>query len=284
MIAYLDGAWVEEERALIPVTDRGFLLSDGVFETALLFDGAYLRLREHLDRLCASAATLGIDAPSPDTLTPIIREIANRNGLTEGSLRITVTSGSASRRSTVLVTIARRDPAWIAKAERGWKIITAATRRPSVAAVPSQLKALGRTYALLARREAVQAGVDDALLLTDAGIVCEGPSWNVFWRIDQTLHTPALEAGVLGGVTRSMLIDLAGGCGLTVQQGFFERAMLDRADEIFATMTSVGIVPIRQLDGRVLPPETPAAEALRARYWAAVGAYCATAEKVGRSV
>src|SRR5690606_32764075 len=133
-----------------------------------------------------------------------------------------------------------------------------------------QLKALGRPYALLARFEARAAGADDALLLTDQGFVCEGPAWNVFWRVGNTLFTPALDLGVLAGVTRTMLLQIAPTLGVDVDSGHVQRADLDSADEVLATMTSVGIVGIRARDGRVLPAATPAADRLRSAYWDAV--------------
>ncbi|MEO5511535.1 MAG: aminotransferase class IV [Longimicrobiales bacterium] len=275
MIAYLDGAWIDDREASISVHDRGFLSGDGVFETGLLYRGHYFHLRAHLDRLAASAAIIGMQLPDTERLAQVAREIAERNGLTDASLRITLTNGSsASTGGTVLVTIAPRDPAWIGKAAGGWRIITAAVTRPSTTAIPAQLKALGRAYALIARHEARIADVDDALLLTDGGMVCEGPSWNVFWRTGNTVFTPALELGVLAGVTRSILIDTAAKLGYDVREGAFKRLDLDAADEIFASMTSVGIARIRELDGRTLPDDTPAADALHDHYWRIVEAVC----------
>ena len=274
MIAYLNGAWIEEDLAVVPVRDRGFLHADGVFETALLYRGNYFHLDAHLERLAASAALLGVTLPPLPDLARVAREIATRNGLDEGSLRITVTAGSGDRAGTQLVTLSPRDRAWIDKAERGWSIITAATTRPSVDAVPAQLKALGRTYALLARREAQSAGVDDVLLLTDSGMICEGPAWNIFWRTGDAVFTPALELGVLAGITRSVLMDEARRFGYEVHEGAFPRVVLDDADEIFATMTSVGLARFRSLDGRMMPLETPAADRLYERYWAEVAAVC----------
>ena len=128
------------------------------------------------------------------------------------------------------------------------------------------MKAVGRTYALLARHEASDAGVDDVLLLTDDDDVCEGPTWNVFWRTDAVLCTPALDAGVLAGVTRAIVLELAAANGLHVREGLFHRNILDDAHEILATMTSAGVVPIRSLDGRALPADTPAADTLHAAY------------------
>jgi branched-chain amino acid aminotransferase len=195
------------------------------------------------------------------------------NQLTSGNLRITLTRGV--RAPSLIIAIKPTDSAWIEKARHGWRLITAETRRPSTAAIPAQLKSIGRTYALLARFEAADAGVDDALLLTDDGSVCEGPTWNIFWRQGDALFTPSPDAGVLVGVTRSIMIELASASGFRVVEGRFPRAVLDAADELFATMTSVGVVSIRSLDGRTLSSETPAAAALSPRYRDLVDAECA---------
>lgn len=273
MIAFLDGDWINEDDAGISIRDRGFLFSDGVFETALLHRGHYFHLEDHLQRLQSSAALMGIPAPDNPVLASIAEQIASGNALTDASLRITLTAGSGGD-ALLLVTIAPRDDAWVKRAAAGWHIITASTRRPSTAAVPAQLKALGRTYALLARREARLANSDDALLLTDDGFVCEGPSWNVFWRTGNEIHTPELGLGVLAGITRTVLMQHAADLGYVVREGAYPRDTLDAADEIFATMTSVGIARIRSLDGRVLPNETPAADALFTAYWQYVDESC----------
>ncbi len=275
MIAFLNGDWIDEAVAGVSIMDRGFLHGDGVFETALLHNGAYFHLGAHIDRLAGSASQLGIEIPGADKLTAVAQEIAARNALIAGSLRITLTASAPTAPGTVLVTLAKRDAAWVDKAAQGWNIITASARRPSTAAIPAQLKALGRTYALLARREARLAHADDALLLTDRDEVCEGPAWNVFWRTGSVVYTPALDLGVLAGITRTILIDIARSIGYTVCEGAFPRVDLDRADEIFASMTSVGIARIRMLDGRRLDPDTPAADAMYQMYWREVDRICA---------
>lgn len=264
MIVWLDGRFLAEEEASISIHDRGFLSADGVFETVLVQDGGFFRLRPHLERLAASAATLRLDSPAAADLDRIARRLVGENRLRNAHLRFTITRGV--HRPLLLVTARPSDPRAPEHAARGWRLITARTRRPSMAAVPAQLKALGRTYALLARIEAADAGVDDALLLTDDGTIAEGPTWNVFWRTGSTLFTPALEAGVLAGVTRAALIELAPRAGLSVREGLWPRSVLDDADEVFASMTSVGIVPIRSLDTRQLAPATPAADRLRPLY------------------
>ncbi|HEY0305610.1 MAG TPA: aminotransferase class IV, partial [Longimicrobiales bacterium] len=174
MIVYLNGEWLPQENARIPITDRGFLLADGVFETARLHQGRYFRLAQHFERLEESARTLEIGLPTRAALEQLANEIAARNQLTEGSLRITITRGSGGTGlrtqgvsdPTVLVTIAPMREGWADRAARGWSLITAKTLRPSPDSVPAQLKALGRVYSILAALEAERAGSDDALLLT----------------------------------------------------------------------------------------------------------------------
>lgn len=277
MIVYLNGQWVDGAQASIPITDRGFLIADGVFETARLVGGRFFRLDQHLDRLMESARQLRIDAPSREELRSLCSEIAERNKLLEASLRITITRGSGGRGlstrgagpPTVLLTIGPVAQDWRERAATGWSLVTAQTRRPSPRSVPSQIKALGRVYAILAYLEAEAAGADDALLLTADGYIAEGPTWNFFWRKDQTIRTAALEGGVLEGVTRSIILDLARAEGYQVEEGLWPPEDLADAQEAFASMTSVGVVPIRTLDGRAFPAIDCAA-LLQRKYWAFV--------------
>lgn len=268
MIVWLGDRLMPEEDASISIHDRGFLFGDAVFETALLQDSGFFRLGEHLERFAESAATMRIEAPAAADVDRIVRAVVRANELQDANIRMTLTRGATD--PVLLVTAQPRDQARIAAARAGWRILTARTRRPSTGAVPAHLKATGRTYALLARLEATEAGVDDVLLLTDHGHVCEGPSWNVFWRRGTSLCTPSLETGVLAGVTRTTLLQLAPDLGLRVQEELFDRSVLDHADEIFASMTSVGIAPFRELDGRPLPRRTETADALQAAYLATV--------------
>jgi branched-chain amino acid aminotransferase len=276
VIVYLNGEWLPENEADIPITDRGFLYGDGVFETARLHQGKFFRLEQHLERLQQSALALQIPAPPSAQLATLAREIAERNQLQEASLRITLTRGSVAGKSlhterpTLLVTIAAVGEDWLARAAQGWTLITARTRRPAPAAVPAQLKSLGRIYSLLATLE-IQGRADDALLLTTEGAIAEGPTWNFFWRHGRVVRTAALELGVLDGVTRAIIMELARAAGYEVQEGRWSRSDLDHAEEAFATMTSRGIVPIRSLDGRPFP-STDCAAQLQPRYWEQVAA------------
>jgi branched-chain amino acid aminotransferase len=276
-IAFLNGEWVDAATARIPISDRGLLLGDGVFETARLHRGKYFRLAQHIARLIASADVLRIPLPAGDELIAIARELAQRNGYREASLRITVTRGSGGRGlgrrgagpTTVFATLGELPADWEARARKGWTIRTSSVRRPSTASVPASLKGLGRSYALLAHFEAEDAGFDDALLLSADGYVAEGSTWNVFWRNGSTLFTPGQGSGILEGVTRGLLIELARTLDYSVEEGIWGRDRLDSADELFATMTSNGVVPIRRLDARTLPSQEAAAR-LQDAYWEAV--------------
>jgi branched-chain amino acid aminotransferase len=278
VIVYLNGEWLPAEAARIPITDRGFLFSDGVFETARLHQGEYFGLAQHLQRLQTSARMLEVRTPSTEELTFLAQNIAAQNNLTEASLRITITRGSGgvglktrgADAPTVLATISPVAPDWRDRAARGWSLVTAGTLRPAPTSVPAQLKSLGRVYAILATLEAERAGVDDALLLTAERQIAEGPTWNFFWRKGQLIRTAALEGGILEGVTRGILLDIAKSAGYQVEAGLWPHSELDDADEAFATMTSLGVVPIRSLDGRVLP-STDCASDFQHRYWQLVG-------------
>lgn len=279
MIVYLNGEWLPLEAARIPINDRGFLFSDGVFETARLHAGHYFRLEQHLARLGESARMLELAVPPNVELIQLAHRIADENHLSEGSLRITITRGAGGAglktrgadQPTVLITIAPVADDWRGRAARGWTLITASTLRPSPHSVPAQLKALGRVYAILATLEAERAGADDALLLTANREIAEGPTWNFFWRKQRVIRTAALEGGILEGVTRRIMMEIARAEGYQVQEGLWPRNELDDADEAFATMTSQGVVPIRSLDGRALPP-TDCASLFQRRYWDMVAA------------
>lgn len=279
MIAYLNGAWVPANQAAIPIGDRGFLFADGVFETARLARGRYFRLEQHLERLQESAAQLKLTTPDLPELRALLVDLAARNQLSDASARITITRGSGGRGldtrgagpQTLLLTITPVAADWRERAGRGWHLVTAHTRRPAPACVPAQLKALGRVYAILAHLEAENAGADDALLLTADGHIGEGPTWNFFWRKADVIRTCALRGGVLEGVTRGIILDLARQNGLRTEEDLWPPADLLAADEAFASMTSVGIVPIRSLDGYQFPADDTAA-LLQREYWRIVEA------------
>jgi branched-chain amino acid aminotransferase len=283
VIAYVAGEWVDAATATIPIDDRGFLMGDGVYDTCRVFESAYFRFEQHAERLRASGRVLRISVPEVPELRRVAVELLERNRAASADprafdhavLRLTLSRGSGGAGlgtrgagPTRLVATLRPMPAdWPERARAGWSVMTAATRHPPPEVLPPALKGQGRVAPLLARLEAEAAGCDDALLLSLDGGVTEGTTWNVFWRVGDTLRTPAPAAGLLAGVTREVVLDLATGAGFRIEEGSWPRAELDGAEEVFATMTSLGIVPIRSLDGRSLPGPDRAVEQLTPLYW-----------------
>lgn len=283
-VAYVDGEWVAEEAASLPISDRGFLMGDGVYDTCRVFEGTYFRFDEHAERLRASGQVLRIDVPPTPELRRVGDEILARNRgaigdddatLDHAVLRLTVTRGSGgSGLGTggagpvrVVATLRPLPADWRERAGGGWSIVTAHTRHAPAEVIPPALKGQGRVYALLARLEAEAAGCDDALLLSTDGMITEGTTWNLFWRVGRTLRTPAAAQGLLPGVTRSLVLELARSAGYAIEEGAWQRSELDDADEAFATMTSLGLVTIRSLDGRPFPGTGQAAGRLAELYW-----------------
>ena len=273
MRVYLNGAWLDAADAALGIDDRGFLYGDGVFETVRVHRGGYFRLDAHLARLRRGAQALQLPLPEAGELRFIAAGILAKNDVAEGTLRITLTRGpEGGGDPTLLVTLRPITADWMAVAQRGWSVITARTRHPAADALPPHVKSIGRLHGLLARLEAAGAGADDALLLSSDGLVTEGPTWNVFWRVGTILRTPALDAGVLDGVTRATILDLAPVVGLAVEEGKWPREALDEAEEVFATMSSMGCVSFTRLDGRDLDQAAAtAARRLFSAYWDRVG-------------
>ena len=270
MIAHQDGAWLDEREVRVPISDPAVTSGHGVFESVRLHAGRYFRIDAHLERLAASAAMLDIEHPSQAVLRDILLELARRGGVEEGSARVVLTPGTPGGRTSVIATLAALPADWRERAARGWRLITADTRHPPPETVPPALKSLGRVYSVLARMEARAAGVDDALLLLPNGMVAEGPTWNFFFRSRGVVHTAAPEAGVLAGVTREVVLDIAAAQGIDIDVGRPESDLLASADAAFATMSSLGIVPIVELDGRALPASGALVAPLQQEYWTVV--------------
>ena len=287
MIAWVDGEWVDAREGRVPIHDRGFLLGDGVYDSCRLFEGRWFRFEEHALRLQASGDVLRIPVPSAEELRRIADGIRERNpGVAHGTLRLTVTRGSGGPTPVrpdhaaprLVVTLRALPDDWRERAGKGWSCMrsseksrwscmTAEIRHPPASVMPPGLKGQGRVFSLLAALEAEAAGCDQALLLSLDGNVTEGTTWNVFWRSGDRLRTPDASSGLLAGVTRGIVMEIAADAGLRVEEGVWDRTELDGAEELFATMTSLGLVPLLSLDGRELPEPRRAVDRLTPRYW-----------------
>lgn len=263
---WMDGEWHDETTARISVFDHGLLYGDGIFEGIRVYGGRIFRLEEHLERLYDSARAIGLTIPvAPDDCAGIIEEAVRRSGLTEAYIRPVVTRGRGDLgidpRScpapTVIIIV---DTIRIWSEERyaqGLRMMTAGTPIPHREALSPRVKSLNYLSHILAKMEGVNAGVDEVLMLDPQGWVAEASGMNLFVVRKGVVRTPPAWGGILRGVTRDVVIDLAREAGLPVEETVINRYDVYTADEAFLTGTAAEVAPIRELDGRPIGPGTP---------------------------
>lgn len=245
---------------MIPLDDRGLTLGDGLFETILAEDGSLVWLDEHLARMVSGCAALGL--PSPDLAQA--RRLCEEAAATvsgRAAVRLTLTAGSGGRGLDRLTQPFPRLFATAAPAplpEGPATLVTASVRR-NEGSPASRLKTLAYLDNVLARAEASAAGADEALMLNNRGEVACASAANIFWIEGSRLCTPALECGVLTGVTRAKVLAAAPSAGLQPVEIAADRQNLLEAHAIFLTSSLIGIRPVSRLDG-VEIVETPTAK------------------------
>lgn len=253
MQTFLNGRLVPAEQAVVPITDRGFLYGDGLFETMRVLSSTPLWWSRHLARLQRSAETLRLKLPWPETeLRRFAAELIAQNALPDCILRLTVSRGSGARgysiqgadSPTVAMTLhpLRPTPAFV-------RLATATVRVPAHDPL-SAIKTANKLPQILARAEAEERGADEALLLNIDGDVAEASSSNVFWIRNGTVCTPPVSAGALAGVTRDVVIELCRARQISVAEESIGRPALLGMDGIFLTNSGQGIVPVAEIDAQ----------------------------------
>ncbi|MFN8652988.1 MAG: branched-chain-amino-acid transaminase [Gemmatimonadales bacterium] len=276
-LVYLDGEWLTRETAKVSVFDHGLLYGDGVFEGMRVYGGKTFRLAEHVDRLydSAQAITLKVAMPKAEMIA-ITEEGVRRSGLQDGYLRHIITRGvgdlgldprKCPKAGIIIIfdVIAIWPPE---RYEQGLTLVTAGTPINQREALSPRVKSLNYLNHILAKVEATNAGADDAIMLDSSGFIAEATGMNLFvWKKD-TLYTPAVYAGLLKGVTRDAIIELATAAGYRVVETMLNRYDLYTADEAFLTGTAAEVAPIRMVDGRVIGEGKagPVTRDLRARF------------------
>jgi branched-subunit amino acid aminotransferase/4-amino-4-deoxychorismate lyase len=252
MIVWANGELVEAAALRIAPDDRGFLLGDGVFDTFGVRDGAPLWLDAHLARLRASAAVFGIPVPfTDDEIETAARTLAAGNGVTRGAGRLTLSRGAGQRgllppdpaRPFALLAVAP------APAPVGPLRVLLSDIVRSSTALSSRWKTLSYIDNVEARRRASIRGCGEALLLNERGEIACASAANVFWIEGETLFTPSLDCGVLAGVTRARLLQIAKSKGVDAREGRFGLDALRTADALFLTNSVAGVVPVASLVG-----------------------------------
>ena len=265
-LIFMNDRLVPENEARVSVFDHGLLYGDGVFEGLRSYSGRVFRLDAHLDRLWASAKAICLTIPLPkETVAKAVNDTLAANSLVDGYVRLIVTRGAGS---LGLDPNRTHDPQVIVIAdtialypqehyEKGLRIITAATQRVQSAALSPRIKSLNYLNNIMAKLEGLQAGCVEALMLNHKGEVAECTGDNIFVVRSGKLLTPPPDAGILEGITRNAVMELATATGIDCRESTLVRHDLYTADECFLTGTAAEVIPVVEIDGRKVGAGVP---------------------------
>jgi len=257
-LVYLNGSLIPRSRARVSAFDHGFLYGYGLFETMRAYNGKIFFLERHLKRLGQSAEILGLGkALAGIDLERACLDTLKANNLKDARMRLTVSRGDAGpfpgtkqdAVATVLVAATAYTPPPPEVYEKGYKALVSAFRRDSQSLL-SRLKSIGYLLSVLAKKEAENAGVDEALLLNERGALAEGSISNVFFVAGNELMTPPVESGILPGVTRGVVLELAAGSKIKAVEANIRVEDLSRFDEAFLTNSVLEIMPLVEIRDR----------------------------------
>lgn len=267
MKVYIDGKWVGRKDAKVSVFDHGFLYGDGVFEGIRAYDGHVFRLNQHLKRLYRSANLVSLKIPMPlPKLAAVVRESLRKNNLRDAYIRLLITRGAGDlgldprkcpRPSIICIT----DKLALFPREcyeEGLKAIFAKTKRNLTEALDPSIKSMNYLNNILAKIEAVKAGVPEAIMLNVQGHVSECTGDNVFYIKGKTIVTPPVSAGVLVGITRAAVMEIVRKkTPYRVVEKLFKPKELLSADEVFFTGTAAEVIPVTRIDKKSIASGRP---------------------------
>ncbi|MCK4753385.1 MAG: branched-chain-amino-acid transaminase [Planctomycetes bacterium] len=263
---WLSDKLVDEKDAKISVFDHGLLYGDGVFEGIRIYNGEVFELKAHIRRLYESAKAIRLDIPmGKDELANAIKKTTEANNITDGYIRLIVTRGTGNLglnpfvcKDSVVIIIADKIQLYPEELyETGMKIVSAATVRNHPLAIPAQSKNLNYLNNIIAKIEALDKGVPEAIMYNHQGYVAEATGDNVFIVRDGIVYTPPAEAGALEGITRNLVIKLAKEQGIQVIEKNLTRFDLYVCDELFLTGTAAEVIGVVEIDGRLIGQGTP---------------------------
>jgi branched-chain amino acid aminotransferase len=263
---YINGKLYDKADAKVSVYDHCLLYGDGVFEGIRVYGGKVFRLREHIDRLYESARHIYLEIPlSREQMTDAVLQTVQVNNKQDGYIRLVVTRGAGNLGLDIRKTadpqviiivddISLYPPEWY---ENGLEIITASTIRNHSGALNPRIKSCNYLNNILAKIEAIRAGCLEAIMLNVNGELAECTGDNIFLVKKGILRTPPLNAGILEGITRSAVIELAQAAKIPVQEIALTRHDVYSADECFLTGTAAEVIPVAKCDSRVIGTGKP---------------------------
>ena len=263
---WINDKLVDEADAKISVFDHGVLYGDGVFEGIRVYSGRIFELEAHMTRLYESARVLRLDIPmGKDKLTNAVEKTIEANGVIDGYIRLVVTRGVGTLglnplicENAVVFIIADNIQLYPEELyEKGMKVVSATTVRNHPLALPPQVKSLNYLNNILAKIEALDNNVPEAIMYNHEGYVAEATGDNVFIIKNAVIYTPPVSAGSLGGITRGVVIKLAKGDDIEVVEKNLTRFDLYTCDEFFLTGTAAEVIGIVDIDGRVIGDGRP---------------------------
>lgn len=277
MKIFIDGKYFDERLAKVSVLDHGLLYGDGIFEGIRAYNGRVFKLKEHIDRLFYSAKAILLNIPmSHAELMKATVETCRRNKIRDGYIRLVVTRGVGTlglnpnrcKRPSVIIIADKIQLYPVEYYEKGMAIITVPTVRNLHSALNPAIKSLNYLNNILAKIEANNSGCEEAIMLNAEGYVSECTGDNLFIVKNGHVSTPPLSAGALYGITRQVVLELALEAGHTVSEPNLTRYDVFNADECFLTGTGAELVPVVQVDGRVIGKGKPGplTQKLVARY------------------
>jgi branched-chain amino acid aminotransferase len=263
---WLDNKLVDEADAKISVFDHGLLYGDGVFEGIRVYNSRIFELEAHIKRLYESAKVIRLDIPmSKSELISATEKTTEANGVINGYIRLVITRGTGtlglnpfvceSSRIIIIADNIRLYPEELY--EKGMKVISATTVRNHPLAIPPQVKSLNYLNNILAKIEALDNNVPEAIMYNHEGYVAEATGDNVFIVRNGVIYVPPVGAGSLEGITRSVVMRLARKEKLTVIEKNLTRVDLYICDEFFLTGTAAEVIGVIEIDGRVIGDGKP---------------------------
>ena len=258
---YLNGEFVESDKAGVSVFDHGVLYGDGVFEGIRAYGGRVFRLGEHIDRIFAAAKAIALEIPMMKAgLGAVVVATCKKNGLTDCYIRLVITRGKGNlgispincEKPTVFCIAAGIKLYTDEQYEKGMSVITSVQRRNKATIVDPQIKSLNYLNNILAKIEANRAGAAEAIMLNHDGIVTEATGDNIFIVKNGEILTPPVYVGILDGITRRTVIEAAKKEGIPVRETEFTLFNVYNADECFLTGTAAEAIAVTSVDGRTI--------------------------------